>query len=110
VAAEQLAIDASGNLYIADWGAFQLRKFAPNGTTLWTVSSSVPGYSFGPLRQHGVTVAADGTIYVGDYDHRRVLVFTQGSTATAAMSWGRLKARFRQGAPVADLPARVSGR
>ena len=61
VAAEQLSIDSSSNLYIADWGAYPLRKFAPSGTVLWTLGSSVPGYSFGPIRHHGVTVAADGT-------------------------------------------------
>ncbi len=100
-AAEQLSIDASGNLFIADWGALQLRKFAPNGTVVWTLGSSVPGYSFGPVRYHGVTVAPDGTIYTGDYDHRRILVLKEGLTPTAGMSWGQLKVRYQAEAPVA---------
>jgi hypothetical protein len=39
-AAEQLSIDASGDVYVADWGAFQLRKFTSSGTVLWTMGSS----------------------------------------------------------------------
>ena len=99
---EQLSIDGSGNLYLADWGAYQLRKFAPNGSVVWTLGSSVPGYSYGPVRYHGVTVAADGTIYVGDYEHRRILVFQDGLTPTAAVSWGQIKTRYRASAPAAQ--------
>jgi DNA-binding beta-propeller fold protein YncE len=95
VSAEQLSIDASGDVYVADWGGFQLRKFTPTGTVIWTLGSAVPGYSFGPVRYHGVTVATDGTLYAGDYDHRRVLVFSDMPTAAARISWGEIKYRYR---------------
>lgn len=95
-AAVQLAIDSDGDLYLADWGGFRLRKFTSDGTILWTLGSSIPGYAYGPLRQHGVAVDNDGTIYVGDYDHNRVLVLTEGGpTPVAGTSWGALKQRYR---------------
>jgi hypothetical protein len=53
------------------------------------------GYGFGPVRYHGVIVANDGTLYAGDYDHRRVLVFAELPTAAAKPSWGGIKQRYR---------------
>ena len=97
VNAEQLAIDGHGRLYLSDIaGAHQLRCFDSAGKVLWTLGSSVPGYSYGPVRYISEAVASDGTLYVGDYDHRRVLVFSQGVTAAASASWGSVKRRYRE--------------
>ena len=95
LAAEQLSADAAGNLYLTDELGHQLRKFAPDGTVLWTLTGSVPGYSFGSVRYVAVAIAADGTVYAGDYDHRRVLVFQEVVTAASRESWGQLKARYK---------------
>jgi len=93
--AEQLSVDAAGDLLLADHGLHQLKCFKPDGTLLWTLGPGVPGYGPGSCDFFSVTPGAGGTILVGDYANRRVLVFGGQPTSTATSSWGRLKARYR---------------
>jgi DNA-binding beta-propeller fold protein YncE len=92
---EQLAVDANGNLYAADMSLGQLRCFDANGTVLWTLGPNVPGYPYNPARFVSVTVSSDGTIFAGDYDHRRIVVLGAGVTPTLRRSFGALKAHYR---------------
>jgi len=75
-----VAVDAAGNLYIADWGNHRIRKVSPSGTI-----STVAGngeYKFGgdggpataaSLNYTGsVAVDATGALYIGDSDNYRV--------------------------------------
>ncbi len=95
VAAEQLGADNVGRLYLTDWGGFQLHCFTTDGLPLWTQGGDVPGYTYGPVRYHAVAMAPDGTAFIGDYDHDRVLVFASAPTASRSSSWGEIKQRYR---------------
>jgi len=92
---EQLAVDANGNLYAADMSLGQLRCFAADGTVLWTLGPNLAGYPYNPARFVSVTVASDGTVFAGDYDHRRIVVLGAGATPTLRSSFGALKAHYR---------------
>lgn len=92
---DQLAADANGRLYAADKSLGQIRCFAANGTALWTVGPNVSGYPYNPARFVSVTVASDGTIFAGDYDHRRFVVLGAGVTPALRSSFGALKAHYR---------------
>jgi hypothetical protein len=61
-----LAVDASGNLYVADNGTGQIDEFAPSGAFLGAINAAnVPGGSFGSLV--GVAVdSATGNVYALD--------------------------------------------
>jgi streptogramin lyase len=59
-----VAVDASGNLYVADYGNNRIRKITPSGTvtTVGEASFNAPA---------GVAVAANGNLYVADmYNHK----------------------------------------
>jgi hypothetical protein len=69
-----IAIDASGNLFVADTGNNTVRKIAPGGmvSTYAGTASATPGYLDGPAATAqfsgptGVAVDPEGNIYVGD--------------------------------------------
>jgi len=69
-----LAVDAAGNLYIADTGNCRIRKVAPNGIITTVVGTATPGYTGdgGPATKaslnfpRGVAVDAAGNIYIAD--------------------------------------------
>jgi hypothetical protein len=93
---EQLVADASGKLYVAAFGDQELKCYEPTtGSTVWTLGPNVPGYGYGPSRFAGIEVAADGTLYAGDYDHKQILVFSMTPTPTLRTSFGAVKARYR---------------
>jgi DNA-binding beta-propeller fold protein YncE len=94
--AEQVSVDSSGHLLVADWGASQLRCFSPQGVQLWVLGPSIPGYSAGTCRFTSVAGGPDGAIYVGDYDHRRVVVLGEQPTPAAPSTWGQVKDRYRR--------------
>ena len=68
-----LAVDAEGNVYVADLKNNRIRKIAPDGTVATVAGSGVAGLRNGVAAAaqfnapSGVAVAADGTLYVADY-------------------------------------------
>ena len=76
-----VAVDAMGNLYIADHGHHRIRKMdAATGTISTIVGTGEPGYSGdgGPATQAllrdpvGVAVDGNGHLYIADADNRRI--------------------------------------
>jgi len=76
-----LAVDGQGNLFVAEWAAFTVRKVSPDGiiTTVAGIAYS-DGYSGdgGPATSaelteiFGVAVNAQGTLYIADRVNQRV--------------------------------------
>jgi len=88
-----VAVDASGNLYIADFGNNRIRRVAPDGTIRTIVGGGqirAPGEggdALGAQFQGARNVAADlaGNLYISDYlDHRVYRVTPTGQIAVVA--------------------------
>lgn len=75
-----LAVDAGGNLYIADAGNACVRVVRPDGTISTVAGTGTPGFSGdgGPAVEaqlnfpSGLAVDADGNLYIADTDNQRV--------------------------------------
>src|SRR5690242_13648630 len=71
-----IALDARGNLYIADLGNYAVRKVTPDGT----ISTLVRGYLV-----NGLTAEADGTVYfTADVVHRVFRIAPDGTLTIVA--------------------------
>ena len=66
-----LAIDANGNIYVADTKNQKIRKISPNGDVS-TIAGTTKGYTDGPgnvaqfYHPHGIALDADGNVLVAD--------------------------------------------
>jgi sugar lactone lactonase YvrE len=69
-----VAVDAAGNVYVADTGNGAVRRISADGV----VSTVGPPPPFGLLRPIGIGVSADGLIYVTD-DRGRIVEITPQS-------------------------------
>ncbi len=85
---EGVAVDAAGNLYIADTGNHKIRKVTPDGIITTIAGTGQPG-SDGDgglateaqlVAPKGITVAGDGTLYVADSGADRVRKITLDGT------------------------------
>lgn len=63
-----LAIDASGNLYVADTGNHRVQKFAPGGNVITIVTEQLDA-------PEGLAIDGQGNLYVADAGRRRVLKY-----------------------------------
>ena len=74
-----VAVDGSGNLYIANYNSHQIRKVA-GGIITSVVGTGVAGYSGdgGPAvnarlnHPTGIAVDSSGNLYIADYDNKRI--------------------------------------
>ena len=75
-----VAVDASGNLYIADYGNQRIREVTPAGIIATVAGTNIAGYSgdggaatsadlHNPA---GVDVDATGNLYIADYSNNRI--------------------------------------
>jgi DNA-binding beta-propeller fold protein YncE len=80
-----VAVDASGNVYVTDTENHRIEAFTGTGTHLyqWGDSGSANGQFRYPM---GVAVDASGNVYVTDPYNHRVQKFT--STGTYLTQWG----------------------
>ncbi len=91
-----VAVDAAGNLYIADRDNSRIRRVTPGGTITTVTGNGTPGYSgdggsatsallYSPV---GVAVDADGNLYIADTRNSRIRRVTPGGTITTVAGNG----------------------
>lgn len=78
----QIALDAAGNLWVADKGNNRIQRFGPNGERLGTFGTrgAAPGQFINPT---GVNVDCHGTLTVSDSQNNRVQQFSLAAPAVA---------------------------
>lgn len=74
---DQIAIDSSGNVYVADYGNNRIQKFKPDGSfiTKWVADGA-----------SGIAIDSSGNVYVSDYDNCIIRKYTL--SGTPIMTWG----------------------
>lgn len=86
-----LALDAVGNLYVADTGNHRIRKITPEGNVSTLAGDGQPGHRDGPADQArfngplGLAVDGQGRVWVADsYNDRIRLISAEGQVLTLA--------------------------
>jgi len=89
-----VAVDASGNVYVADTFNDRIQVFTSGGEyiTQWGSHGTGQGQFDCPSC---VAVDASGNVYVADLGNCRIQKFCYGPTAVQSTTWGRVKSMFR---------------
>ena len=94
-----VAVDASGNVYVADSGNNEIRKITPGGLVSTFAGSSTAGHNDGQgtsasfSSPTGVAFDASGNLYVADYGNNMIRIITPGglvSTLAGSITGGQV--------------------
>jgi DNA-binding beta-propeller fold protein YncE len=89
-----VAIDASGNVYVAETINHRVQVFSGSGVYLTQFGSL--GSGSGQFSQPtDVAVDVNGNIYVADHNNHRIQVFGSLPVPAQSTTWGRIKALYR---------------
>ena len=90
-----LAVDTSGNVFIADYDNYRIRKVGTNGviTTIAGNGSYEYGGDGGPatsagIGPTGIAVDATGNLFIADFDHERIRKVTSGGSISTLAGTG----------------------
>ncbi|MGP8243002.1 MAG: hypothetical protein ACLQVN_00615 [Bryobacteraceae bacterium] len=91
-----VALDAGGNLYVADTGNNAVRKISPNGTISTAAGNGVAGYSSDGVQAsttslngpEGVAVDSLGNLYIADTINDRVRLVSPGGIISTVAGTG----------------------
>ncbi|QDK81764.1 hypothetical protein EXU85_25395 [Spirosoma sp. KCTC 42546] len=91
-----VAVDGSGNLFIADAGNHRIRKVATNGTITTVAGNGTNGFSgdngsatdAALTNPTGVAVDGMGTLFIADQTNHRIRKVTTGGTITTVAGTG----------------------
>ena len=91
-----VAVDGSGNLYIADQGNNRIRKVTPGGTITSVAGTGTAGYNGDNIAAtnaelsypQSVAVDGSGNLYIADYDNNRIRKVAPDGTITTVAGNG----------------------